>query len=118
MPTPDEIATNLDHPIAAELLERMNAAYIAIEGWPRAFAEADVERIRLTLPAVSALSAFLAAHSSEAISIIGTVALELWSGSDFYEEAGRSFIAGDVAGARSKWASGNAAWAHASVAPT
>jgi len=118
MPTPDETATGLDHPLAGQLLERMNAAYMAVEGWPRAFAEADVERIRLTLPAVSALSAFLAAHSAEAVSIIGTVAIELWSGSDFYEEAGRSFIAGDVAGARSKWDSGNAAWSHAGVTPT
>jgi hypothetical protein len=115
MPTTDEIATQPLPPIAVELLARINAAHAAIETWPRAFAEADVARVRLTLPAVIALSAFLEGHSQEAISIIGTIALEVWSGSDFYAEAGQSFIAGDLAGARTKWDSGNAAWARASV---
>jgi hypothetical protein len=116
MPDTDERTTPLQ-PLALELVERIDAAYAALAAWPRAFAEADVGRVRSTLPAVSALSAFLEAHSQEAISIIGTIALELWSGSDFYVEAGRSFVAGDLAGTRSKWDSGNAAWAHASEAP-
>ena len=104
--------------LAVELLERINAAYASLESWPRAFAEGDVERIRTSLPAVSALSAFLESHSQDAISIIGTIALELWSGTDSYVEAGRSFVTGDLAGARAKWDSGNVAWALASVAPT
>jgi len=115
MPTTDEIATQPLHPVAVELLVRINAAHAAVETWPRAFADADVAQVRLTLPAVVALSAFLEGHSQEAISIIGTIALEVWSGSDFYVEAGQSFVAGDLASARTKWESGNAAWAHASV---
>ena len=103
--------------LAVELLERINAAYASLESWPRAFAEADVERIRTSLPAVGALSAFLESHSQEAISIIGTIALELWSGTEAYVEAGRSFVTGDLAGARAKWDTGNAAWAHAGVGP-
>ena len=104
-------------PLSIQLLERINAAYAALEQWPRAFDASDVDQIRTSLPAVGALSSFLEAHSQEAISIIGTMALELWSGSDFYVEAGRSFIAGDLAGARSNWDAGNAAWAHAATAP-
>jgi hypothetical protein len=115
MPTTDAIATQPLQPVAVELLARIDAAHAAVTTWPRAFADADVARVRLTLPAVVALSAFLEGHSQEAISIMGTVALEVWSGSDFYVEAGQSFVAGDLANARTKWESGNAAWTHASV---
>ncbi len=115
MPTIDAIATQPLQPVAVELLARIDAAHAAVKTWPRAFADADVAQVRLTLPAVVALSAFLEGHSQEAISIMGTVALEVWSGSDFYVEAGQSFVAGDLANARTKWESGNAAWTHASV---
>jgi hypothetical protein len=103
--------------IAAELLERINAAYAALDGWPQAFRTADIESVRRTLPALIALSTFLEDQSDAAIAIIGSVALEVWSGSDYYCMAGRSFVAGDVTTARSNWEAGNAAWAKAAVAP-
>jgi hypothetical protein len=117
MPTTDAIVTQPLHPVAVELLARIDAAHAAVGTWPRAFADGDVAQVRLTLPAVVALSAFLDGHSQEAISIMGTIALEVWSGSDFYVEAGQSFVAGDLTNARAKWESGNTAWAHASVPP-
>ena len=118
MSTPDEITTSALQPIAAELLRRINAAYAAIDTWPGAFQVGDVERIKATLPAVGDLSAFLAAHTQESIQIVGTIAVELWSGSDFYLEAGRSFIAGDSAATWSKWNAGNSAWAKAGAVAT
>ena len=118
MSIPDEITRGALQPIAAELLRRINAAYAALDSWPAAFQVGDVERIEATLPAVGDLSAFLAAHTQESIQIVGTIAVELWSGSDFYLEAGRSFIAGDSATTWSRWNAGNSAWAKASTAAT
>jgi len=116
MQSPDEASATPSRSLAVELVRRIDAAHAALQSWPSAFATGDVENVRRTLPAVTALSSFLEEYGSEAIAAIGSVVLELWGGIDYYAAAGRSFIAGDVVSARSNWDSGNAAWAKASVA--
>ena len=116
MQPPDDASATHARSLAAELGRRIDAAHAALQSWPSAFATGDVETVRRTLPAITALNAFLEDHGSEAIAGIGSVVLELWGGIDSYAAAGRSFIAGDVVAARANWDSGNAAWAKASVA--
>jgi len=115
MQPPDEASATHARSFGAELVRRIDVAHAALQGWPAAFATGDVETVRRTLPAVTALSSFLEEHGSEAIAGIGSVVLELWGGIDYYAAAGRSFIVGDVVSARANWDSGNAAWAKASV---
>ena len=116
MQSPDEVSTTQPRSLGAELGRRIDAAHAALQGWPAAFATVDVDTVRRTLPAVTALSSFLEEHGTEAIAGIGSVVLELWGGIDYYAAAGRSFIAGDTDSARANWDSGNAAWEKASVA--
>jgi hypothetical protein len=80
MQTPDEASATQSRSLAAELVRRIDAAHAALQSWPSAFATGDVENIRRTLPAVTALSSFLEEHGSEAIAGIGSVVLELWGG--------------------------------------
>ncbi len=119
MQPPDDTSATHSRSLATELGRRIDAAHAALQSWPSAFATGDVENVRRTLPAVTALCSFLEDHGSEAIAGIGSVVLDLWGGIDCYAAAGRGFIAGDVVSARANWDSGNAAWAKASVvAPT
>ena len=55
MQPPDDTSATHSRSLATELGRRIDAAHAALQSWPSAFATGDVENVRRTLPAVTAL---------------------------------------------------------------